>query len=84
MLNGRKEIIMKKLVLNRFGSGCIAIIIIALLGIACVGLGWITTCGIIKLITLCFGWKFSWAMATGIWLIIYLLKTIFNVTVKKD
>ena len=45
---------------------------------------WIVTCGVIKLITMCFGWEFSWAVATGIWLIILILKSIFRVTVKKD
>lgn len=40
-------------------------------------LSWIVTCGLIKLITLCFGWAFSWAIATGIWLVILILKTIF-------
>lgn len=40
-------------------------------------LNWIVTCGLIKLITLCFGWAFSWAIATGIWLVILILKTIF-------
>lgn len=46
---------------------------------------WIATCGIIKLITLCFGWTFSWAWATGIWLVMFLLKSIFSntTTVKK-
>ena len=38
---------------------------------------WILTCGIIKLITMCFGLQFSWAIATGIWLIILVLKNIF-------
>ena len=28
-------------------------------------ISWICSCGIIKLITLCFGWNFSWAWATG-------------------
>ena len=46
------------------------------------GISWIFTCGIIKLITMCFGLSFTWAMATGIWLIICILKSIFNVTVK--
>ena len=40
-------------------------------------LSWIATCGLIKLITLCFGWAFSWAIATGIWLVILILKNIF-------
>lgn len=46
---------------------------------------WIVTCGIIKLITMCFGLAFSWGIATGIWLIWILLKSLFsnNVTIKK-
>lgn len=46
-------------------------------------ISWILTCGIIKLITICFGLTFSWAIATGIWLILCLLKSVFSVTVKK-
>lgn len=42
------------------------------------GLSWIMTCGIIKLITMCFGWTFRWSVATGIWLIIYLLRAVFE------
>lgn len=34
---------------------------------------WVLICGIFKLICLCFGWQFSWAIATGIWLILTLL-----------
>lgn len=71
-----------KLKTKKFGTGAIAVIIIALLWIACVGLSWIATCGIVKLITMCFGWTFTWGIATGIWLLMFLLRTIFNVTVK--
>ena len=48
------------------------------------GLSWIVTCGIIKLITLCFGLTFKWSVATGIWLAMILLKSVFksNTTVK--
>ena len=42
------------------------------------GISWIATCGIIKLITLCFGWTFKWNIATGIWLIMCLLSSTFN------
>ena len=47
-------------------------------------LEWIITVGIIKLITMCFGWTFKWSVATGIWLIICILQSIFksNVNVK--
>lgn len=41
-------------------------------------LSWAVTIGIIKLITMCFGWKFSLLFATGIWLIILLLRGIFQ------
>ena len=42
------------------------------------GLSWIITCGVLKLITVCFGWTFKWSIATGIWLIICLARTIFK------
>ena len=64
-------------------GGIVAVVVILLLSV-CYGISWIVTCGIIKLITMCFGWEFSWAVATGIWLIICILNSIFNVTVKKD
>lgn len=58
-----------------------AILIVA----AVLGLSWIITCGLIALICLCFHWTFSWLTATGIWLVILILKSIFshNTTVKK-
>lgn len=39
---------------------------------------WIATCGIIKLITLCFGWTFRWSVSTGIWLALILARTVFK------
>lgn len=42
------------------------------------GFSWLVTCGIIKLITLCFGLTFNWPMATGIWLVILILQSIFK------
>lgn len=50
--------------------GCLLIIITGLLMIF---FSWLITCGIIKLITLCFGLVFTWSVATGIWLIIFLI-----------
>lgn len=47
-------------------------------------ISWIGTCGVIKLITMCFGMEFNWSIATGIWLIICFTRGIFSVTVKKD
>ena len=69
---------------EKIKQGGIASAVVILLVTVCYGISWIATCGIIKLITMCFGWEFSWAIATGIWLIICILKSIFNVTVKKD
>ena len=69
---------------EKIKQGGIAAAVVILLVTVCYGISWIATCGIIKLITMCFGWEFSWAIATGIWLIICILKSIFNVTVKKD
>jgi hypothetical protein len=60
------------------GSTLCVIIILVL----CYGLSWIITCGIIKLITMCFGFTFKWSIATGIWFIMCLLKNEFKVTVK--
>lgn len=52
----------------------VALIII----LAAIGISWLLTCGVIKLITLCFGITFSWAVATGIWLALWLLGTVFK------
>lgn len=56
--------------------GTAAIIVILILAV-CYGLSWIVTCGIIKLITMCFGLTFKWSIATGIWLVISILKSSF-------
>ena len=58
-------------------GGAVALVVIVFLVFA-YGLSWIITCGIIKLITMCFGWTFKWSIATGIWLVICILKTIFS------
>ena len=62
-------------------GGTVALVVILILALA-YGVSWIATCGVIKLITMCFGWTFKWSIATGIWLIICILRSIFNVTVK--
>ena len=62
-------------------GGAAILVFIAILAV-CYGLSWIVACGIIKLIAMCFGWTFKWSIATGIWLIICLLQSIFKVTVK--
>ena len=73
---------MSKNLKNKFAEGS-AVALGIIIGLALLyGLSWIVTCGIIKLITMCFGLTFKWSIATGIWLVICILKSIFNVTVK--
>ena len=55
----------------------VIVLTIVLLLISCV-LSLIVTCGIIKLITICFELKFKWSVAIGIWLIMCLLSEIFK------
>ena len=61
------------------------ILTIVLVIVGLVFLEWIITVGIIKLITMCFGWTFKWSVATGIWLIICILQSVFksNVNIKR-
>lgn len=72
---------MKKSTVKLIGTGVGFLFALA----AVYAVSWIVTCGIIKLITMCFGLAFTWGMATGIWLIWILLKSLFsnNVTIKK-
>lgn len=67
----------------KLATGWKALLLFILIMVVCYGLSWIITCGIIKLITMCFGLTFKWSIATGIWLVICILRSIFNVTVKK-
>jgi len=58
-------------------GGAITIGVIFILAIL-YGLSWIVTCGIIKLICMCFGFHFTWKIATGIWLILAILQSVFG------
>ena len=40
-------------------------------------LSWAITIGLIYLICLCFSWQFNLLIATGVWLILCLLKLLF-------
>lgn len=63
---------MRARTVRRLGTalGCLGVILVlALAG----GISWFVTCGIVKLITMCFGLAFSWMWATGIWLVLCLL-----------
>lgn len=57
------------------GIGVLVCIVVAIL--LC-SVSWIITCGVIKLITMCFGLTFKWSVATGIWLLMALLRDIFK------
>lgn len=52
------------------------LLIVALLLIGLYALSWALTIGAIYLICLCFSWEFNLLIATGIWLIILILKGI--------
>ena len=76
---------MKPKTIKRSGMivGCLAAVFIFLFACA---VSWIITCGVIKLITMCFGWEYSWGIATGVWLIMFLIKHVFSmgeITVRK-
>lgn len=58
-----------------FSLGCLAATVIFL---AVCALSWIVTCGLVYLVMLCFDWTFSWGIATGVWLIIWVLNSIFK------
>lgn len=60
-------------------------IFIALYVALILGISWIGSCGVIYLVTLCFGWTYKWSVATGIWLILLFVTPLLKprVTVKK-
>lgn len=60
--------------------GCLAAVLIYIA--ACV-LSWIITCGVFKLITMCFGLEYTWGIATGIWLVIYLFRQMFSLGIDR-
>ena len=70
----------KKIVLAKGGKSILLFVLIVIVSYT---LSWLINCGIIKLITMCFGLTFKWSIATGIWLIIIILKNIFSTNTKK-
>ena len=46
--------------------------------IIALALSWAITVGLIYLICLCFPWQFNLLVATGIWLIMIILKMVFG------
>ena len=59
-------------------TGGSALLLTIIFLVVAFGVSWILTCGVIKLITLCFGWQFKWSIATGIWLVMCLARTVFK------
>lgn len=68
---------LKKKASNSNNTSIIALVVIVILALL-YGFSWIVTCGIIKLITMCFGLTFKWSIATGIWLVLTLLSIYFK------
>lgn len=62
----------------KIAEGRLALVFVILIVVAFYGFSWITTCGIVKLITMCFGWTFKWFIATGVWLILCIARRIFK------
>ena len=63
---------------NKISANGTAILVVLVILALAFGASWIITCGIIKLVTLCFCWTFKWSIATGIWLIMCLLSFTFK------
>ena len=60
----------------------LSIIFVIFLIIIVIGISFLITAGLVYLISLCFGFVFTWKIAFGVWLIQCLLTSIFNVTIK--
>lgn len=55
---------------------------ILLILIALYGVSFLLTSGLVRLLSLAFGFTFSWKLSFGIWLILIIIKHIFNTEVK--
>ena len=55
-----------------------AILIVALILVFAYAVSWIISCGLIWLICLCFHLEFKWSIATGIWIIMCIIQSIFT------
>lgn len=56
-------------------TGCLAAIIVLFFILA---ISWGATCGILYLVSLCFNIAFSLPIATGAWLLLFLLASFFK------
>lgn len=53
-------------------------IVCAIAILTILAIGWLMTCGIVYLISLCFGFAFTWAIGSGVWLVLLLLGGLFG------
>jgi hypothetical protein len=70
--------------ISKLKDAGVAAAVIALIMVVIFGISWAGTCFLVWLITLCFGMEFSFAIGTGIWLLIMLVRGIFSVTVNNN
>lgn len=61
--------------------GCLLAVLLLLITGA---VSFLITAGIVWVICWAFGFLFTWKLVIGIWAVLFLLRTVFNVTVKKD
>lgn len=50
---------------------------VSIFAILC-GISFGVTAGVIKVLSFCFGFAFSWKLVLGIWIILWVLETLFN------
>lgn len=53
------------------------IVVILVMGIL-YALSWALSMALFYLVCLCFSWEFNWLIATGIWLVLCIIKLIFG------
>ena len=61
-----------------------ALIVAVIAVVAIYAIDWGVTVGILYLIYMCFGWEWSWLVATGIWMIMVLARSVFKTYIKKE
>lgn len=63
---------------GEFGINAFSVILFILIILVILAMSWGITVGVVYLICLCFGLKFNLLIGTGIWLIMFLLTSIFK------
>lgn len=59
------------------GMGTAALIVALFLVFIC-GISWLISCGLIYFICLCFDLQFKWKIATGVWIAMCILQSVFT------